>query len=23
MEDPSLDIRRYLERHLGDLSQVT
>jgi len=22
MEDPSLDIRRYLERHLGDLSQV-
>jgi Rieske 2Fe-2S family protein len=23
MEDPSLDIRRYLERHLGDLSQVS
>ncbi len=22
MEDPSLDIRRYLERHLGDLSHV-
>jgi phenylpropionate dioxygenase-like ring-hydroxylating dioxygenase large terminal subunit len=22
MEDPSLDIRRYLEKHLGDLSQV-
>ena len=22
MEDPSLDIRRYLERHLGDLSRV-
>jgi len=20
MEDPSLDIRRYLERHLGDVS---
>jgi Rieske 2Fe-2S family protein len=23
MEDPSLDIRRYLERHLGDLSKVS
>ena len=23
MEDPSLDIRRYLEKHLGDLSQVS
>jgi Rieske 2Fe-2S family protein len=22
MEDPSLDIRRYLEKHLGDLTQV-
>ena len=22
MEDPSLDIRRYLEQHLGDLSRV-
>jgi Rieske 2Fe-2S family protein len=22
MEDPSLDIRRYLEKHLGDLSRV-
>jgi Rieske 2Fe-2S family protein len=22
MEDPSLDIRRYLEKHLGDLSQI-
>ncbi len=22
MEDPSLDIRRYLEKHLGDLSQL-
>lgn len=23
MEDPSLDIRRYLERHLGDLTKVS
>ena len=23
MEDPSLDIRRYLEKHLGDLSKVS
>ena len=23
MEDPSLDIRRYLERHLGDLIAVS
>ena len=23
MEDPSLDIRRYLETHLGDLSRLT
>lgn len=23
MEDPSMDIRRYLERHLGDLSAIT
>ncbi len=22
MEDPSLDIRRYLEKHLGDLTQI-
>ena len=22
MEDPSLDIQRYLEKHLGDLSRV-
>jgi hypothetical protein len=22
MEDPSLDIRRYLEKHLGDLARI-